>query len=73
MGFVWSYPFTSGLLAWACQYEMFAIQPHILFSIIKYILGSVIRSSLTFVYFKAYAHASDGKVIKWKGSRWCCS
>ena len=38
---------------------MVAIPPRMLFSIIKYISGSVMRSSLAFVYFKADAHASE--------------
>jgi len=66
-GFEGSYPSTSGLLAQACRCEMVAIPPRMLFSTIRYISGSVMRSSLTFVYFKADAQASDGRVIKWTG------
>ena len=43
--------------------------PHIFFSIIKYMSGSVMRSNLAVVYFKADANASDARVIKWRGSR----
>ena len=39
-----------------------------LFSIIKYMSGSVMRSSLAFVYFKDDAHAREGRVIKWRGA-----
>ena len=58
-----SYPCTNGLLAWAYRCEMVAIPLRILFSIIKYMSGSVIKSSLSVVYFKADDHASDGRVI----------
>jgi len=38
-----------------------------LFSTMKYMSRSVMRSSLAFVYFKADAHASERKVIKLTG------
>jgi len=69
LGLEGSYPSTSGFLAWACRCKIVAIPPRILFSIIKYLSGSVMRSSLAFVYFKADAHASDGRVIKWRGQK----
>ena len=69
MGLEGSYLSTSGLLAWAYRCEMVAIPPRIFFSIIKYMSGSVMRSNLAVVYFKADAHASDARVIKWRGSR----
>ena len=67
MGFDGSYSFTTGLLARAYPCEVVAIPPRMLFSIIKYISATVIRSSLAVVYFKADAHTSDGRVIRWRG------
>ena len=67
LGLEGSYPSTSGLLARAYRYEMVAIPPRILFSTIKYMSGSVMRSSSALVYFKVDAHASDGRVINGEG------
>ena len=69
LGLEGSYPSTSGLLARVYRCEMVAIPPRILFSTIKYMSGSVMRSSSAPVYVKADAHASDGRVIKLRGSR----
>ena len=55
-GFGGSYPTTSGLLARAYLCEIVAKPPRMLFS--------TMRSSLAFEYFKADAHASEGRVIK---------
>jgi len=53
--------------------EMVAIPPRMLFSIIRYAWGSVMRSNYASVYFNAMAQAREGSVIKGKQSNLCDS